>query len=798
MSGLRDAFRDAWRSWVVSLRRGGNSISVILTLALAIAATTATFTLVKDMLTVLPYQHANRLVMLWEAARPPGPDQLRVSVPDYLDFVGQNRSFESLGIFAPQNHNLFVGDHVERVFAPQIGTGFFSTLGVRMLKGRGAHRDDSNVVLLSERLWHRQFGNWEDPVGRTVKVDGVDHQIIGIVPRGQEFPPGADMWLPFFPTLATCACERNGHSYKVIGRLRNDVSISQADAEIRGIAARLAAQYPDTNKAVTAWVKPLRDELMGDVAPALWILGATTMSLFLMACIAVGSILVARGTYRASEIAMRQVLGATHRRIVMQMLLESSFSALAASLLGSLFAWWVLRLFLRILPDSLPQLQTISIDPVSVGFAGILALITVLIFSVRPSWHATRLNPIVSIRGIEVARMYGNPRQRRGALIVLENAFAFTLLVTSVLLLNSLLHLTNIDPGFGVRGIVAADLNLDTPQYATPEQTVAFFNVLLGRVRHLPGVTAAAVINSLPMTGSTEGTAYYPADRIHNPGQEWNGRVSYVSPEYFKTMSIPLLRGRDFTGSDGLHSHVVVISDGIARANWPNQDPIGKKIGLRGSDGLLWQVIGVVPDVKDDGLAEASRPRIYFNEQEAAEKEMTLVASTTGDTASTSASLRAVVHQLDPDLPVYNNTTVEEIVSRTYARNRTVARIVGTFSIMALVLAAFGTYGALLANMLRRTREFSIRIAIGCPYPHICWLVLHEGVLLAIVGILAGSALSTMSSHLLARFLVGVGGTDIPSFAVAAFIQLAALAAGSLVVLRMVSKLDPVAELRDR
>jgi len=797
MPDLRDTFQHAWRSWIVSLRRGGSSTPVILTLALAIAATTATFALVKSLLTVLPYPHAERLVMLWEAAKPAGPSHLRMSIPDYQDFVEQNRSFTRLGIFSPENHNILINGFVERVSAPQVGTGFFSTLGVQMLKGRDAGKDDFNVALVSERLWRNRFG-WEDPIGQTVKVDGIDRRVIGIVPRSQEFPAGADVWLPFVPTVESCSCKRNGHSYQVIAQLRSDISFSRADSEIKGIAARLAAQYPDTNASVTTSVEPLRDVLIGDVKPAMWILTGATISLLLMACVSVASILVARGASRGPEIAMRQVLGASRGRIVGQLLMESCFSAIAASLLGSLLSWWVLRLFLRIIPDSLPQIQSISIDPVSVGFAVFVALSTAIIFSLLPALYATRSNLSSSVRGIELPTIAGTPRQVRSSLIVLENAFTFALLVTSVLLLNSLFRLSNIDPGFGVQGLAAADLNLGTEEYSKPEKVVAFYQHLLERAHTLPGVQAAAVIDSLPMTGSTEGMAYYPAGKFHKPGEEAIARVSYVSPEYFKTMSVPLLRGRDFNTGDGLQSHVVVVSEGIARDNWPNEDPIGKRIGIRGVDSIFWEVIGLVPDIKDDGLAAVSRPRIYFNEQEAAEKEMTIVVRTGGDTASLAGALRHEVNQLDSALPIYNNTTVEEVVNASIARNRMVARIVGTFSFMALVLAAVGVYGAVLANLLRRTKEFSIRIAVGSTFRHIAWLVLREGFVLVMVGIAAGIAAGLGSSHILGSLLFGIGKMDIPSYLIAACAQLAVVSTGCLVVLSKIAKLDPVEELRDR
>lgn len=791
---MSDDVRHAWRAWIASLRTGGSTILVIVTLALGIGATTAMFALVNGLLNVLPYPHAQQLVMLWEA-RKPGPATLHLSIPDYEDFAARSRSFASLGLFAPRYHNLMVDGGVERIMAPEVGTGFFDGLGVQMAMGRDARADDVQVVLLSEQLWRSRFPGWADPIGKSVRVDGVDRRIVGIVPKGQGFPATAQMWLPFVPTAQACGCGRNGHSYRAIGRLKEGVSLAQASAEIDGIARQLALVYADTNANISAWLKPARDEMIGNVRPAMLILLAATVSMLLLACVSVASILLARGGHRRAEIAMRQALGATRGRIVVQFLFEGAFSAVAASTLGILVASWALPLFSRMVPASLPQVRAVSLGPAAVGFAVAVALLTVLIFSWLPALHVTRASLVSGIRGEELARALRRSPGPRSALIVIENTVAFALLVTSILLLNSLFRLANVDPGFGLPGVVSVDLTLTADRYSTPPQAISFYTTLLERVRGLAGVEAAAVVDYLPMTGSTEGMPYFAVDKGEQPArQDPIARTTVVSPGYFETMSIPLRRGRDFSAADGKQSHVMVISEGIARANWPNADPIGKRIGVRGFGS--WEVIGVVPDIKDDGLTAAAPARIYLNQQEFGKKEMTVVARGNADPVAMARSVRQEVNRLDPSLPVNNVTTVEEVVKGSFARNRTMAQIVGAFAVMALILAAVGVYGVMLSNLVQRTREFGIRIAVGSGFGHIVWLVLREGLLLVSIGLVAGLVLAFGSSRIVTGLLFGVEALDLPSYLTGALVLLVAASSGCLVLLRRINRLDPVAILR--
>lgn len=798
MRHTRDDLYQAWRAWTASLKSGGGTTIVVLTLATAVGATTAMFVLIKGLLGVLPYRDPDQLVMLWERSNPTGPRELRVSIPDYQDFVAQNRSFSHLGVYASDTHNLTVGENIEKVNGPSVGTGFFTLLGIRMLAGRDSTNDDYSVIVLSENLWRSRFPGWEDPIGKTVRVDGIDRKVIGIVPRGQEFPPTAAMWLPFVPTVENCACQRNGHSYQVVGRLKTGVSVTQADSEVKAIAARLASQYPDTNSNITAWLQPLRERLIGNVKPAMWMLVNATAALLLMACVSVATILFARGIHRGPEIAMRQVLGATRKRIVMQLFLESSFSAIIASGFGILVALLVLRLFRGIVPGSLPQVQNISIGPQAIGFAVLVSLLTVLIFSLLPSLQATRTSLLLPVRSGAVVGHLTHSRRIRNALIIIENTITCTLLAVSILLVNSLIRLTNVYPGFQQQGIISAELSLPSSHYSSPPQAASFYKNLVEHLSSLPQVESVAVVDSLPMTGSTEGTVYLPIGTPRSrPGQEPIARVSFVSPGYFKTMSIPLIRGRDFNAADGQQSHVVVISEGIARTNWPNDDAVGKYIGIKGAGSLSWEIIGLVPDIKDDGLGAASPPRLYLNEQEFGEKGMTIVVRTNGESGGLLNSLRHEVSALDPTLPIYNIRSMQDLVNESLARNRTVTRILSAFSIMSLILAAAGVYGMVLSNLVRRTREFGIRIAIGSNLNNIAYLVFREGFLLVGIGIVAGLISACVISRSLSSLLFGVGSMDIPSYLAAVGAQLLVVAIGCAALLRRITTFDPVIALRN-
>lgn len=797
MQTVCDNIRHAWRSWIASLRTGGSTIIVILTLAFAMGATTAMFAVVKGLLNVLPYRDAEQLVILWQAMKHGGPRQLHLSIPDYQDFLQQSRSFTHLGIFAPENYNVVVGDHVERIMGAQVGNGFFSILGVKMVMGRDSTTDDSSVVLLSERFWRSRLSNGSDPIGRSVRIDGVDRRVIGVIPRGKEFPVSADIWVPFVPTPEACACNRNGHSFEVIGRLKENVSLAQAEAEIQGIAAHLQSEYPDTNADTTAWLEPLRDSLIADAKPAMWMLVGTTISLLLMACVSVGGILLARGVYRGAEIAIRQAVGATRARIMIQLLLESSFSAIGASILGILVASWMLHVFLLIVPESLAQSQMRHIDARVMAFAAVFSVLTFVIFSLLPALRATRPDFMITIRGGSLSQVAGNSQRVHAGLIVVENALAFALLFTSILLLSSLHKLMRVDPGFGVKRILGGELSLSSKRYSTPQQAISFYNTLLERLRVVPGIEAAAVVDALPMTGSTEGKAYHPVGFYTKAGEERIARVSLVSPGYFETMSIPLLRGRDFSAADGQQSHMIVINEQMARVNWPNTNSIGERVQIKGGGSISWEVIGVVPDIKDDGLTAPSLPRMYLSEQEFGEKEMTVVVRFSRVPEAMINTLRHEVSSLDPNLPIYNFRTVKDLVDSSLSRNRTVGWVVSTFAAMALMLAVVGVYGIMSLNLVQRTKEFGIRIAVGSTFGHIAWLVLRDSFLLVLIGIAIGLAISVGSSRILSSLLFGVGKVDIASSLTAAFVQLLIVMVGCIPLLRRITGLDPIVALRE-
>jgi putative ABC transport system permease protein len=799
MFSLRDMYY-AWRSWVASLKSQGSTVPVILILALGIGATTAIFGLVDGLLRVLPFAHPERLVMLWESRTDGGPKNLRVSYPDFLDWVAQNQSFAQLAVFRPEFHNLLTADGVQRIRTPQVGSGFFKVFGVQMKSGRDFTPEDAirgeAVLLMSERLWRSSFPSWSDPVGKTLRVDGEARRVIGVVPSGDGFPPTADLWLPFVPTMHYGM--RSGHALQVAGRLRAGVSLEQAQAEMQRIAARLAVQYPDSNVNWTADVEPLQDDLIGDVKPVMWTLIGATSALLLMACVSVASVLLARGASRGPEIAMRKVLGATRGRIIFQLLVENAISAFAAAILGLIFARLILRFLAGVAPARLPQIQALSIDLRAVAFAVTVAGLTTLLFGLVPALHATRGKLMMSIRDGALSRTFGgSPSVRRG-LIILENTIAFTLLVASTLLLNSLIRLTDVASGFDPKGALSVDLNLSSQRYSNPEQIIAFYDALLERLRGLPGVKEVGAVDALPMTGSSEGRPYFLAGAPPvKTGEEPIARASTSTPGYLKALGIPLLRGRDFTPADGQDAHVVLINQTMAKKGWPGCDPIGSHLGLGQSTGdAKWRVIGIVSDTKDDGLGAVVQPRIYLSQREFGEKQMTVVVRASGDPGALVTAVRSEVKALDPELPVYNVTTVEDVVRNSVARNRTVVSVVGSFSIMALLLAAVGIYGVMLANLVRRTKEFGIRIAVGSGLGQVAWIVLREGLLLVLAGIVVGLFVCFGTVQVLGSLLYGIGETDLPSYLTAAGVLMMVALAGCLLMLRKITRLDPVRALR--
>jgi predicted permease len=709
--------------------------------------------------------------MVWESVRPGGPHKLRLSISDYQDFAMQSSSFNRLGVFRPEEHNLVVEDHVERVLAPQTESGFFGLLGVPMVKGTDLVSQNDMVVVLSERMWRSHFRDWTDPLGKSVRVDGVARRIIGIVPQGQEFPASAEMWLPFVPVAESCPCDRNGHSFEVVGRLKEGVSLAQASTELKAIASRLESRYPASNANTTAWLEPLRDEVTAGVMPAVWTLLVAGATVLLMGCVSAASLLLAYDRNGRSAFCGLQVLAAARRRMITRLFLESFWFATAVSTLAIFVARWSLHFFLRIVPKSLLLVRAASLHGWAVGFALPVSFLIVLILASFRTVYAQHPHATPPTEGSPPSGL-GRPGIVWTGLVALENAVAFCFLFTAILLLYSLLRLRSTNPGFEPQGTLSADITLSSARYAAPEQVNTFYFKLLDHLRATPGVEAAAAVDSLPMTGSTEGAAYYPVGRHNKVGRDSIARISFVTPGYFETMRIPMLRGRDFVPANGQFSHVIIISTSIARLNWGDDNPVGKFIGIRGAANLSWEVIGLVPDIKDDGLGKDYVPRIYLNEQEFGQKEMTVVVRARGESDAIVKPLRREVSLLDPELPVSNVRAVEDVVDGSLARNLIVAEVTGLFSAIALVLASVGVYGTLLLTLTWGKHEARRCSAPVSTFSHIALLVLRDGSPLVLIGLLLGVGLSFASVHAVESLLYGIQETNILPYLTAGFAHL--------------------------
>lgn len=789
----------AWRAWRASFRRHGSTAIVVLTLALGIAATSVVFGLVDGLLHRLPYPHAERMVTLAEIKQEPNPRQLRVSLPNFEDWRAQAHAFTAMAAYAPGHYNLTGEPAAERVYGAGVSQDFFRVVGVRFAYGRDFLPEESangdRVVLISHGLWQGRYGGAPGILGQTVSIDGVARRVIGVVPNGLEFPPRAVLWVPL--SLDPKHRMRAAHSLLVAARLRPGAGLAAGKTDLDTIARRLAAQYPATNAGFDILQVPVADQLVGDARGTLWILMAAVSALLLMACVSVASVLFARGVHRGPEIAMRKALGASRGRIVVQLLGESCLSALLAGVLGILLTRAAWQLVVRLLPSSLAQLRWLALDVRVEAFALLLALATTLVFGLVPALRFSGGSLIAPLKtgGVTADR---RGHQLRSGLIAFELMTAFVLLVSSLLLTTSLMHLEGVAPGFKPDHVLSVTLGLSSGRYEQPPQVLAFYHELIQRVRGLPGVVAAGAADQLPMTGSTEGTPFLPEGTPRpRPGQDLIARDSIVTPGYFKALGVPLLRGRDYTESDGAESRRVIVSETMAREYWGGIDALGKRMRLGQLDHpMYWEIVGVVGDVRDEGPGGPLRPRVYLPHGLDPEREMTLAVRTAGDPLALVGAVRRELAAMDPTVPLYSVATAESLVGDALARPRLVLAVVGAFTVLALLLAALGVYGIMAANLVHRTKEFGIRIALGSRLVGIFWLLLREGLALAAAGIVAGLLVARGSTRLLSSLLFGVTAGEPGSYLAAAAVLLAVALLACLLLLRRLGALQPTTALR--
>jgi putative ABC transport system permease protein len=786
----------------------GFTIVAIIALALGIGANTAIFSVVNTvLLRPLPYKDPERLVMVWEDATKHGYPRDTPAAANFVDWRDQNQSFEGMAAIADTSFNLTGSGDPERLEGRRVSANMFPLLGVEPHIGRvftaaedqpGAQR----VALLSYALWQRRFGGDPGIVGKALTLNGESHVVVGVMPARFQFPSSDDqVWVPVAFTQQE-AGNRNRHYLQVLARLRPGVSLDQAQSEMNTIAARLQQQYPQSNTDLGAAVQPLHEHLVGDIKPALLVLLGAVGLVLLIACANVANLLLARAAVRQKEIAVRVALGARRWRLIRQFLTESVLLSTFGGLVGLAIAYGGLVLLKASIPENISQARDISMDLRVLGFTFLVSVATGLIFGLAPALQAARFNQIDTLKeGGRDAATGGSGKRLRGLLVTAEVAISLVLLIGAGLLINSFLRLRNVDPGFRTDNLLTMKIVLPEPKYEEMERRSAFYTELINRVQSLAGVRSAAVTSNLPLyrQGNSIGVGI-EGQPDPPPGQERIVVTRIISPGYFDTMSIPILRGRGLTEQDTETTpNVVVVSETMARRYWPGEDAVGKRIAagrIRSPEDWI-QVVGVVKDVRQFELNAEPRPQMYLTYRQAGFFDSRdLVVKTDVDPASMAATVRKAVWEIDKDQPVSNIQTMDEILADSIARQRFSMLLLAIFAAVALVLAGVGIYGVMSYSVAQRTHEIGIRMALGAQTGAVLKLAVGYGMKLVIAGIAIGLIAAFALTRVMSTLLFGVTATDPTTFTLISLLLIAVAVLASYVPARRATRVNPIIALR--
>jgi len=795
------------------IKKPGYTFVLILALALGIGANTAIFSVVNAVLfRPLPYKNAERLVWIW-STNPRNDIEFEVaSAPDYNDWKTQNQSFEEMGAFVSTRLTLTSNGEPERYDGAYVSDGFFEVLDAQPIIGRTFTPEENkpnsaHVIVLSHGLWQRRFGGDPKIVGDAITINGSPYTVVGIMPAVFKHPRPeanrqAEMWIPLQVDYAKAG--RRGDYLGVIARLKPNVAIEQSRAEIKTIAAQLEQQYPDSNTGWSTLVVPLHERFVGDVQPVLMVLLGAVFFLLLIACANVANLLLARAAARQKEMAIRTAMGARRGRIVRQLLTESLLLAILGGALGLLLAMWGIEALVALSPGNIPRLNEISLDGRVLAFTFGVSLVTGVLFGLFPAWQASNpnLNETLKEGGRGTTESGRGGRVRR-ALVVAEVALALVPLIGAGLMVKSFMRLQEVNPGFNPERVLAVEVYLPGTTYKEGAQATAFYKELLTKVQNLPGVEAAGAIDTLPLSGGGNVLAFYVEGHPLQPTDKTpDAEYRVVTPEYFQTMNIPLLRGRYLSEQDGPNvPWAFVINDTLARRYFGDEDPIGKRMNLGDAKDPEWYtVVGIVQDTRHESLGADPYPQMYTVNTQVSRRSMVMVARTTGDPGKMIANVRSTVAAMDSTLALNNARTMAQVMAESIARPRFNMLLMALFAVVALLLAAVGIYGVMAYSVTQRTHEIGVRMALGASSADVLKMVVRQGMALTLFGVgigLAGAFIITrLISSLLSGLLFQVGTHDPLTFVgIALLLALVALLA-CWIPARRATRVDPMVALR--
>jgi putative ABC transport system permease protein len=788
------------------------TIIAVLALALGIGVNSAIFSVVNGvLLKPLAYKDPDQLVRIWEKWG--GFDQGSVAYLNFKDWRARNQSFENMAAARWTGFNLTGGDQPERLSGRQVSSETLSVLGLTPALGRDFRpeedREGANAVaIISDSLWKRHFGGDPSVVDKALTLNDEPYQVIGVLPASFHYFSKVDVLVPIEATKERALKERSWHpGIQVLARLKPGVSLAQARADMTSIAGALGQEYPDTNKEHWVTLMSLYDATVGDVRNLLLMLLAAVSFVLLIACANVANLMLARASARQKEIAIRSALGASRLRIIRLLITESVMLALVGGVLGLLTAYWGTGLALRALPDALPRVNDIKVDVNVLVFTLAASIITGVVFGLAPALQAS--NPNLNETLKEGGRSGGSGRQGiRKGLVVAEIAISLVLLVGSGLLIRSFIALNHVSAGFDDRNLLTFDISLSSKEYAEAPKVRRFFKEFLEKVEALPGVESAATTELLPLGGSDSENQFYVTNRPKPSPSELPLAMFYItSPDYLKAMSIPLLGGRFFEGSDTLTSApVMVIDENMAKQYFPGEDPIGQHLSMpTGPDKAIdFQIIGIVGHVKQQNLDTTDGalvgPQMYISINQVPDEFIfpgsTLVVRTGADPSGYLSAIRGALTSIGGNATLSNAKTMEQLRGEVISDRRFTLILVGVFSALALILASIGIYGVISYSVAQRTREIGIRMALGASQRQVLRMVVGGGAKLAVIGIAAGAAGALVLTQFIRSFLYGVSPSDPLTFMGISLILAGVAILASYVPARRAMKVDPNTALR--
>ncbi|HKP88256.1 MAG TPA: ABC transporter permease [Blastocatellia bacterium] len=795
----------------VLFKKPGFTALAVIALALGIGANSAIFSVVNAvLLRSLPYDEPERLVMIWGTM--PQSDRTSTSAADFIDYREQNQVFEQVAAFNAASFTLTGTEQPEQIRGARVSADFFSALRVQPTIGRAFQPEDdkpgaARVVVLGQKLWQRRFNSDQGIIGNVVTLNGQSFTVIGIMPAEFQFTiPGffrtpAELWTPI--ALIKDNTARGNQYLRVIARLKPDITLERAQAEMTTIAGQLQQQYPGTNTGLGVRLIGLHEQIVGNIRPALLILLGTVGFVLLIACANVANLLLARAAARQKEIAIKLALGATRRRLARQLLTESMLLALIGGAFGILLALWSTDVLVSLSPANLPRVKEVGVDGYVLGFTLLISILTGALFGLVPALQASKpdLNETLKEGSRGSSENLGRGSLRR-LLVIFEIAAALVLLIGAGLMIKSFLRLNEVNAGFNPRNVLTMMLSLPRAKYKEPHSQAAFFREALERINNLPGVESVGAINDLPLGGDRDATAFAIEGRAAiPPGQQPVTEWRLVNPDYFKAMSVPLIRGRAFSEADNRDAPpVVVINDSFARRFFPDEDPLGKRVILNLAISypapIPREVVGVVGDVRDLGLDAEARPEVYAPYLQETVSYMALMVKANTDPAALAAAVRGEVLAIDKDQPISAIQSMEQIIRESVAGRQFNMTLFAIFAGVALLLAAVGIYGVMAYSVTQRTHEIGIRVALGANHKDVLRLIVGQGMAMAFVGVGLGLGVALVLTRVMSSLLYEVSATDPATFVAIPLLLAGVALLACYVPARRAMNVDPMIALR--